>query len=263
MAELVYNNEHLAIAKGFGTKEFGEALTAVMGRETKFTTKKSFAPSSLGYSGSCPRYWYYAFNGAEFEYEADATSVANMDAGTASGERIAKLLDKAGLLVEAEKKAILEDPPIFGYIDAMVEWKGEVIPAEVKTTKSETWQMRASNNTVPGYQLVQLLIYMHATNTQRGFFITENKNTHELFILPVRMTDEYKALLERIFEWMRTVKKNADEGELPVRPFTKSSMQCKGCALKKTCWAGWTRGSVNGNDDNPGTVDLPALVIPK
>jgi CRISPR/Cas system-associated exonuclease Cas4 (RecB family) len=263
LAELVYNNEHISIAKGFGVKEFGQALTDVMGRESKFTKKKSFAPSSLGYSGSCPRYWYYAFNGAEFVYENDATSIANMDAGSASGERIANLLDKAGLLVEAEVKAISEDPPIFGYIDAMVKWKGEVIPAEVKTTKSETWQMRATNNTVPGYQLVQLLIYMHVTNTERGFFITENKNTHELFILPVRMTDEHRALLEKIFDWMRTVKDNAENGELPNRPFTKASMQCKGCAIKDTCWAGYKRGSVNGHDPSPGTVDLPPLEIPK
>ena len=77
------------------------------------------------------------------------------------------------------------------------------------------------------------------------------------------MTKENKELVERIFEWMRTVKKNADEGELPIRPFTKSSLQCKGCPVKDKCWDGVTRGSVNGKDPNPGTVDLPVLEIPK
>lgn len=263
IANLVYNNEHIAIAKGFGTKEFGEALEAAMQRESKESTKKSFAPSSLGYSGSCPRYWYYAFNGANFEYDTDATAIANMDAGTAAGERLANLLRKADLLVDSEVPARLDDPPIFGFIDAIVKWKGEEIPAEVKTTKAETWQMRATNNTVPGYQLVQLLIYMHIMGKERGFFLTENKNTHELFILPVRMTDEYRELLNNIFEWMRLVKDNAENGELPTRPFTKASMQCKGCALKNTCWAGYKRGSVNGSDPNPGSVDLPTLEIPK
>jgi CRISPR/Cas system-associated exonuclease Cas4 (RecB family) len=263
MADLVHNNEQHALMKGFGVKEFGELLEKAMQREPEFKTKTSFAPSSLGYTGSCPRYWYYAFNGAEFDYENDGPSIANMDQGSAAGERIAKLLGKAGLLVNAEVPVRLTDPPVFGFIDAMVRWKGEVIPCEVKTTKAETWQYRATNNQVPGYQMLQLLIYMYATNTIRGFFITENKNTNQLWILPVIMTDERREFVEKVFEWMRTVQKNALEGELPTRPFTKASMQCKGCPVKKICWDGYKRGSKNGTDPNPGVVELPALEVPK
>lgn len=263
MQKLVQANSQFAINQGFGTEDFGALLEKAMEREAKHSKKKSFAPSSLGYSGSCPRYWYYAFNGATFEYDTDALAMANMDAGSASGERIAKLLDKAGILRGAEIPVDHQDPPIGGFIDAMVQWKGEEIVCEVKTTKSTTWQVRANNNTVPGYQLVQLLIYMYVKDKPRGFLLTENKDTNQIFIYPVRMTDENKELVERIFDWMREVKKNADEGELPVRPFVKSSMQCKGCAVRNTCWEGVTRGSVNGQDPNPGTVDLPALEIPK
>jgi CRISPR/Cas system-associated exonuclease Cas4 (RecB family) len=263
MTDLVYNNEHYALMKGFGVKEFGELLEKAMQREAEEKTKTSFAPSSLGYTGSCPRYWYYAFNGTTFEYENDGPSISNMDAGSAAGERIANLLKKAEILVEAEVPVRLQDPPVFGFIDAMVRWKGEVIPAEVKTTKNETWQYRATNNMVPGYQMLQLLIYMYATNNARGFFITENKNTNQLYILPVVMTDERKEFLEYVFDWMRKVKKNAEEGELPKRPFSKSSMQCKGCPVKKICWDGYKRGSVNGTDPNPGTVDLGHLEVPK
>lgn len=263
MSELVQSNEHIALNKAFGTAEFGHALEEAMKREDEERQKKSFAPSSLGYSGSCPRYWYYAFNGAQFKYDTTATAMANMDAGTDAGRRLAKVLQKADLLVDDEVKVTHNDPPIFGFIDAMVRWKGEVIVAEIKTTKQETWQYRATNNTVPGYQLLQLLIYMHLTGKDKGFFLTENKNTHEIFILPVKMNDEYRALVEKTFEWMRVVKKNADEGELPKRPFTKASLQCKGCPVRDTCWEGWKRGSVNGTDPNPGVVDLPALEIPK
>lgn len=263
MQKLVQANSQFALNQGFGTEEFGELLEKAMERESKHSKKTSFAPSSLGYSGSCPRYWYYAFNGADFEYDTDALAMANMDAGSDSGVRLAKVLKKAGILRGAEIPVKHEDPPIGGFIDAMVEWKGEVIPAEIKTTRSSTWQVRANNNTVPGYQLVQLLIYMYVHEKQRGFLLTENKDTNQIFIHPVRMTDENKELVERIFDWMRMVKKNADGGELPKRPFSKSSMQCKGCPLKNTCWEGHTRGSVNGKDPNPGTIDLPALEIPK
>ena len=160
MQKLVQANSQFALNQGFGTEEFGELLEKAMEREGRYSKKTSFAPSSLGYSGSCPRYWYYAFNGADFEYDTDALSMANMDAGSDSGVRLANVLKKAGILRGAEIPVRHQDPPIGGFIDAMVEWKGEVIPAEIKTTKSSTWQVRANNNAVPGYQVVQLLIYM-------------------------------------------------------------------------------------------------------
>lgn len=271
MGELVKNDEFALgasqLSKGFGADDFDAAISAAVksnSRQSKFTKKKSFAPSGVGYgNGPCPRYWYYAFNGAEFVYDTPAQAIANMDAGTASGERIAKMLDNAGLLEAAEVPLEHQDPPIFGFIDAVVKWKGETIIGEVKTTKQETWKYRAVQGKAPGYQLIQLLIYMYVTNKPRGFFLVENKNDHGILIFPVRMTDENKALVESVFEWMRTVKKNADEGELPTRPFTKSSIPCKGCPVRGTCWDGYKRGSVNGTDPAPGTVTLPVLEIPK
>lgn len=269
MSELVKTNSHIAMNRAFGTEELNKVLEAAMVRESKDTKKQSFAPSSLGYSGSCPRYWFYAFNGAYFEYDTAPLALANMNAGSDSGTRLAKLLDDAGLLIEdgAEVEVNTIDhetlPPIRGYIDAIINWKGQEVVVEIKTCKSSTWNTRVMQNAVPGYQMVQLLIYMYVTEHDRGFFLTENKDTHEIFILPVKMTDENRELVESILDWMRTVKENADNGELPKRPFNKSSMQCKGCAVKNTCWDGWTRGSVNGNDPNPGTVDLPTLELPK
>lgn len=267
MSKLVYNNEHYGLPRAFGVMELSSLLEKAMERESKFTTKKSFAPSGLGYSGSCPRYWYYAFNGANFVYDTAAAAMANMNAGSDSGERLAKVLEKSGILIEAEREVNTigsdEMPPIRGYIDAVVKWKEEDVLVEIKTCKSATWNSRVVTNSVPGYQLVQLLIYMYATGHDKAFFMTENKDTHELFILPVKMDKKNKELVERIFEWMRLVKENADNGELPKRPFNKSSMQCKGCAVRDTCWEGWTRGSVNGTDPAPGTVDLPALELPK
>lgn len=260
---LVEDNEHLLIARGFGVSEFGEMLEKAMVRETKYRKKKRFSPSGLGYSGSCPRFHYYAFNGADFEQEDNPLSIANMDAGTAAGERIAKLFDKAGLLVDSELEVKYDDPPIFGYVDVALKWKGEVIPGEVKTTKTETWTYRAKNNTVPGYQLIQLLIYMYILDKERGVFITENKNDHRLFLLPVRMTDERRELVEYVLDWMRTVKENADNGELPKRPFSQKSMQCKGCPLRNTCYDKDYKRGKDGYDPNPGTVDLPALELPK
>lgn len=267
MSSLVRVDEHLAINRAFKMREFNDLLEKAMVREGKETKKVSFAPSGLGYAGKCPRYWYYAFNGAYFEYSSDAPAVANMNAGTDSGARLAKMLDTAGILVddEVEVNTIGHEtfPPIRGYIDAIINWQGEELLVEVKTTKSTTWQYRVNGHMVPGYQLLQLLIYMYVTDHEKGMFLTENKDTHEIFVLPIKMTAERKAMVESVFKWMHKVKENADNGELPLRPFNKSSLECKGCAVRNTCWEGWTRGKVNGKDPNPGQVDLPPLEVPK
>jgi CRISPR/Cas system-associated exonuclease Cas4 (RecB family) len=267
MSGLVYNNEHYALPRKFGVAELESVLEKAMTREkdNKWTQKKSFAPSGLGYTGSCPRYWYYAFNGENFVYETEPAALANMNAGSQAGERLADMMKRAGILVSAETEVNTigsdEFPPIRGYIDAIVNWKGDEVVVEVKTCKSSTWNSRVATNSVPVYQLAQLLVYMYVTKHDKGFFMTENKDTHELFILPVKMTAKHRELVENIFDWMRDVHANALEGELPTRPFNKSSMQCKGCPVKQVCWDGWERGSVNGKDPNPGTITLPVLEL--
>jgi CRISPR/Cas system-associated exonuclease Cas4 (RecB family) len=268
MSDLIANQNFHSLSNAFDTEGMAELLEKASksgGRQSKFTKKKSFAPSGIGYgSGTCPRYWYYAFNGADFDYDdTTARQRANMDSGTAAGERIAKLFKDAGILKAAEVEVKHDDPPIYGFMDLAVTWQDEEMIGEVKTTKQETFNYRQSTMKAPGYQLIQLLIYMRVFNKEKGFFVIENKNTHELLILPVKMTEANAALVDRVFEWMRIVKKNADEGELPKRPFTKASIPCNGCPVRKTCWEGYKRGSVNGKDPNPGTIDLPALEIPK
>jgi CRISPR/Cas system-associated exonuclease Cas4 (RecB family) len=269
MNELIANNNFTGISEAFETAKMGELLEEASrrgGRENKFLTKKSFAPSGIGYgSGTCPRYWYMAFHGANFEYDTDARSRANMDSGTAAGERIADLFKEAGILNASEFKVIHEDPPIFGYGDLAVTWQGEQMVGEVKTTKQESFNFRRTKMKAPGYQLIQLLIYMKVLKKEKGFFVIENKNTHELLILPVKMTPENEELVDSVFEWMRTVKKNSDEDLLPKRPFTPKSLQCKSCPVQKECWEGYERKTAKreGADPNPGVVDLPPLVVPK
>jgi len=269
MGDLIKNNNFHALSKAFEVDKMEELLeeaSARLGRSNGFTKKKSFAPSGVGYgSGRCPRYWYFAFHGAEFKYDNTARERANMDAGTAAGERIAKLFKEAGILNAAEFKIINEDPPIFGYGDLAVTWQGEPMVGEVKTTRDESFQTRASAMKAPGYQLVQLLIYMYVLQKDKGFFVIENKNTHELLIVPVKMTDERRELVEQIFDWMRTVKRHSDADEMPVRPFTPKSKECKSCPVWDECWGGYVKQTAKreGQDPNPGVVDLPPLEVPK
>lgn len=264
--DLIKNNPN-ALSKAFdveGLDALLEEASAKGGRPDGFTKKKSFAPSGVGYgSGTCPRYWYYAFHGAEFVYNNTARQRANMDAGTAAGERIAQLFKKAGILNASEFKIINEDPPIFGYGDLAVTWQGEQMVGEVKTTRTESFTTRAAKQEAPGYQLIQLLIYMKVLGKDKGFFVVEDKNDHGLLIIPIRMTEQRNKLVEDVFEWMRTVKAASDADTLPKRPFTPKSKECKSCPVWDTCWSGYKRGSVNGTDPAPGVVELPPLKVPR
>lgn len=269
MSDLIKNIDPTNLSSAFEVDKMAEALEEASkkgGRQAGFRKKKSFAPSGIGYGkGKCPRFWYYAFHGEHFDEEVTARERANMDAGTAAGERIAKLFDDAGILNASEVKVINDDPPIFGFMDLAVTWQGEEMIGEVKTTKAESWNIRQLSRKVPGYQLIQLLIYMYVFNKEKGFFVIENKNTHELLIVPVKMTEKNRELVEYAFDWMRKVKANSDEDKLPTRPFTKSSPECKSCPVRAACWEGFKKGTKTRElaDPAPGVIDLPPLEVPK
>lgn len=202
--------------------------------------KKNFSPSSLAYSaggGACPRYWHFKFAGEEQINDADAYAVANMKNGTLSHTRIQDAIEKSGIAVDTEVKVISDDPPIFGYVDNIIKWLDEEMPAEIKTMREEAWQYRIKDNSAPEYHIIQLLIYMRLLKKKRGVFLYESKNTHALHAIPIEMTPAYEAWLDQAFDWMRTVKKSFDDGELPTKPYRSNSKVCKRCPFRETCAA--------------------------
>ena len=219
-----------------------------------FTQKKTFSPSTIGYGhGNCPRYWYIAFTGAEFSDTFTAQGLANMQNGTAAHDRLEKVLQKTGRLKNAEIETTCEDPPIRGFIDAVLDWEGQEVIAEIKTAKEEVYAIRQSSMKPSGNHLLQLLIYMKLRETNSGVFIYENKNTQELCLIPINMNAKNIKISEDLFEWMREVYAAYNNGLLPKRSFTKSTQSCKGCPVKLECW----------NNLDVGENDVAAYVVPK
>jgi CRISPR/Cas system-associated exonuclease Cas4 (RecB family) len=220
------------------TKELIEKINYgyIAKRETKFAQKKTFAPSTIAYShGECPRYWYLAFNGAMFEDNADAYGGANMTAGTKSHERIQQAMADAGILKDAEFKVVSNDPPIFGYGDVILDWAGEDLLGEIKTMPSEGFEYRKASGKPKLGHLVQLLIYMKILNKTKAVLIYENKNNHDLLIIPVEINDYKVRWVNQTFEWMRSVRKAWEEKKLPEKNYRSNSKICKTCPLSKTC----------------------------
>lgn len=201
-----------------------------------FKTKKTFSPSTLVYGhGACPRYWYLAFHGADFQDDMTPYQVANMSNGSMAHERIQKAIENSGILVSKEKKIILNDPPIFGYMDAEISWDDGVLPAEIKTTNDVSFERRKESGSALSYHIAQLLIYMRIEKYNMGVIIYENKNNHELYAVPVEVDDERSKWVDDLFEWCSKVKSASDADLLPKKNYRSNSKVCKSCPLAATC----------------------------
>ena len=230
----------------------------IINRGPKFQTKKTFAPSTIAYShGECPRYWYLALDGATFEDNADAYGAANMTAGTLSHARIQDAMMNSGVAKiyrdddnqpTTEFKIRYDDPPIFGYGDAMLDWEGEEIVGEIKTMLNEGFEYRKNSMKPKTGHLIQLLIYMKILGKKKGVLIYENKNNHELLVLPVEVDDNYREWIDNAFEWMREVRKAWEGRTLPIKNYRANSKICKTCPIKAAC-----------DEAGPGVVKIKSM----
>lgn len=228
----------------------------------EWTQKKTFSPSSIGYGhGTCPRFWYLAFSGTDsWQDDVDAMGVANMGVGSMVHDYIQTALESSGFLIEQELEITLEDPPVRGFLDAIVNWKGEELVAEIKTTRQETFVFKESSGKPSPNHLIQLLIYLKATGKRRGFLLYVNKNDQTFLVIPVEMDEDNEAILNDVLDWLRKTRAAWEAKTLPVIPFTRArnagaptNKICRACPVQKDCFA----------KSNEGDVELPLMEVPK
>jgi CRISPR/Cas system-associated exonuclease Cas4 (RecB family) len=223
----------------FGAADFIKTIEGgyVSERGTKFQKKKMFSPSKIAYGeGECPRYWYLAFEGANFEDNASPYDVANMDNGTLSHERILGTAFKnSGILIDYEFELKHEDPPIYGKVDGLVNWKDNDVVVEVKTTNEQVFEYRKKTGKAKTGHIIQTLIYMKVLKKAHGVIVYENKNNHELLAIPVNINDHYIQWIDNAFEWMRQVRKAWEDKQLPMKNYRSNSKICKHCPLQSDC----------------------------
>lgn len=199
--------------------------------------KKSYAPSSIGYDGNgrCPRWWKLAFEGKHTAVDKnDNLGRAVMENGTAVGERFANNMQRAGAPIDAEVEIKIEDPPIRGYIDVLLyDEDGGVTVIEVKSIRPEGFHQRVTTMSPIPYHRYQILLYMRAMGTDRGVMAYEDKGTQKHVLIPITPTKDDWKMLDYALDWLRMVN---DLEELPKRPFTRKSKQCKSCPLMEVCW---------------------------
>ena len=207
---------------------------------SKYQVKKTFAPSSIVFSGGqgvCPRFWYLAFQGGDFIYNNDGKSIANMDSGSDRHTRIEAAMEGANVLSKSEFDLTYDDPPIYGKVDCLVKWKNEEYVGEIKTKDDEGFNYYKRSMKPSSYHVLQLLIYMKILKSKKGLIIYENKNTHDILILPVNVNQAHVDFVNYLFDWMKTVYAAWENKTLPNIPFRggKQIKLCERCPLQKQC----------------------------
>lgn len=198
--------------------------------------KKSFAPSGLFYgSGACAKRWFVSFREGLYDSKVQPLQSANMKNGILSHGRIQEAMLKSGVAKEIERKVTFEDPPIFGFADAIVEWADLEAVGEIKTTSHRNFEYRRTTNKIADYHLGQLLLYMYILGINYGVIIYESKDTNELHAISFEMTDEHRAAVEKILEWCRKVWEMSENDIMPKRSFRKDSKVCKSCPVEVRC----------------------------
>jgi len=225
--------------------EFADLSDAIIkgyeaSNETKFQTKKSFAPSSIVYSGGngiCPRYWYLAFQGGEFVYNNNGKSIANMDNGSDRHKRIEVAMQGAKVLTQSEFDITYDNPPIYGKVDCMIDWNSTEYVGEIKTKDDEGFKYYKRSMKPSSYHVLQLLIYMKILKKKKGLIIYENKNTHDILILPVNVNQAHVEFVNYLFDWMKQVYTAWVDKTLPKIPFRgeKQIKLCERCPLQQEC----------------------------
>lgn len=242
---------------GFTPTKLVDALNAgylTQRRPDKWTQKKTFSPSSIGYGHAvCPRYWYLAFDGGDFVENGDGMGVAIMANGTAAHARIQGALKAAGVLIAEEVEIKLADPPIRGFMDVLIRIDDDTVVGEIKTTSENIFNAKRTSGKPSANHLFQILIYMKATGRKKGFLLYENRNTLEVLVIEVDFSEANEAILENALDWMRMVYKAWQDREFPTRPYRSQTVKvCANCPLNKVCW-----------EDNPeGDVKLPKMEVP-
>jgi CRISPR/Cas system-associated exonuclease Cas4 (RecB family) len=190
----------------------------------------TFAPSS---GNQCPRYACYRFRGFNQKVSFPPKTRRIFDLGNSIEDLVRSLFDGLGILVDEQVEIKIDNPPIRGYIDFIVDW-GTHMPVECKSINDNGFLYRKTFNKPTDNHFRQLQCYLYAQNAEAGFLFYYNKNNSEILPILVKRNDEF---LEKLFEKYAKIYEVHQAGEIPERPYKQTSSNCKNCDAFDHCWA--------------------------
>jgi CRISPR/Cas system-associated exonuclease Cas4 (RecB family) len=91
--------------------------------------------------------------------------------------------------------------------------------------------------TASTYHIVQLLIYMKIFKKKKGIVMYENKNTHDILVIPINITQSHVDFIDYLFDWMKEVYAAWKDQKLPEVPYKNNNVKvpCGSCPVQKAC----------------------------
>lgn len=201
--------------------------------------------------GKCPRSVQLGMLGHRYEFVK--TNQRRLDNGLAAEKRWQGYMEKAGILVEANLKLRVDDPPWSGEIDVIIRdpATGLLHVGEIKTMNHERYgriarqlkdREKMMNELLPVepryvYQLTQYLVMAGRFFKERlspvGFFLFEDTDTQEF---KIRWCKPDQVLQDVAFRHGLRAQEACNRGELLPPPFARESDECQGCPRRALCF---------------------------
>ena len=210
--------------------------------------EESEFPNSLGMSkvgAPCVRSLWYSFNYCDKSKFKNRIKLI-LNRGTYEEKNIISLLEKIGLTIisphdgknskDSFKYAILGGK-IKGVLDGIITHGVPEAPEkahvlEIKTMNSSNFKDMEKNGLQKSKieHFVQLQLYMHVSEIDRGIYVAINKNTDEIYVERVKYS---KSICEMYLSRANQV---VNENQPPKRLTEDSSFfQCKMCSFVEVC----------------------------
>lgn len=190
-----------------------------------------FRPSN---TNQCSRYWYYCFTGVDYPTSFSSQTYRIFDNGHAVHERLYGYFREMGILVAEEIGVSHIDPPIQGTADGIIDLYGHKL-IELKSISAEGFEYRRLAHKPSDDHYRQAQIYMRCLDLQSGFVIYENKNNQQILPIFIERDDKF---IDKLFVKYRKIYDSVTKGEIPDRPYKRTSKHCANCDLEAHCWAG-------------------------
>lgn len=188
-----------------------------------------FHPS---YTNQCARYWYYLFNGVEVTTSFSPQTYRIFDNGHKVHDRLYSYFKDMGILVAEEIPVTYDSPPIEGTADGIIDIDGNRL-IELKSISNEGFHYRKLYMKPKDEHYRQAQIYMRCLDLDSGFVIYENKNNQEVLPIFIEKDDVF---IDKLFKKYVNIYDAYLKGEIPARPYKKTSANCSGCDLAEMCW---------------------------
>ena len=191
----------------------------------------TFAPSG---SNQCARYAAYRLRGFEQKFSWPGRMKRLFDLGNLIEIQVEKIFTRMDILVDKQIEIFVDNPPIRGYLDFVIEFGGKKYIVECKSANDMAYSWRQKLKKPKDDHMRQIQIYLEAMDMEEGFLLYYGKNDSDILLIHVKRDRDF---IKKLFKKYDKIYKVYNAGNIPARPYKQTSPSCAKCDAFDYCWA--------------------------